>query len=270
MSEQLYYCSISGNESGPFNAEQLKQLVKGGHLLKTDSVRRERSMTWHPAVDIRGLFSDTVYSLDSSGSAITPPPVQQETSAPPQPQPTEPLFWFYDKKGVEQGPFNDAQLVIQARNRKLPEGKETIIGNAQKQKTTAGNIPWLAPHIPKPIAGTILSYIGGGYSYIVNTLFLLGMLAVLLAVAGTAACFLIWNKDPYHIHLDWKYPLVNCASAETLQESWEQVKKKNIDTLSFDEKKKFRETSYELDRLSESIKKAGIQFAVVQDEIRKN
>jgi hypothetical protein len=58
----------------------------------------------------------------------------------------------------------------------LPEGKETFIRNAQKQKTAAANIAWLAPHIqvPRTIFGTVLTILlwtiligalGGGALY---------------------------------------------------------------------------------------------------------
>jgi hypothetical protein len=72
MSEKLYYCSISGEESGPFSAKQLRELVKEGRLRETDSVRSEQPKNWHIAGDTKGLFSDMASSLDS-GSAIIPP-----------------------------------------------------------------------------------------------------------------------------------------------------------------------------------------------------
>jgi hypothetical protein len=118
--EQLYYCSISGNESGPFNAEQLKQLVREGHLRGTDSVRREQSMTWHSAVNIRGLFSGE------------------------QTKPEE--YFYYDSQTAERkGPYNKLELEIFYRSGVITDN--TVIENQAGQTTE-----WKNPKsVPTPI-----------------------------------------------------------------------------------------------------------------------
>jgi hypothetical protein len=198
MAEQLYYCSIDGNESGPFNAEQLKQLVKDGRLSKTDSVRREQSRNWHAAGSMRGLYSDTA-SSPGSDSTIIPPSI------------SEPTYWYYDSKTANRlGPYTTAELRQLAFDGRITD--ETIIenqaGQTMEYKLIKG--PILSP--PKPdddggnnapfsFFGWIFDF-GFKHSYVMKIIRLLMSITyaielVLILLGGICFCFTTFGTAMY-------------------------------------------------------------------------
>ena len=83
----LWQCKIAGKEYGPFTADQLKQLATESRLAVTDLVKRTTDSQWSPASKVKGLFPETVLTLE-----ITPelPPVQRPPQLQPPPLPPNP------------------------------------------------------------------------------------------------------------------------------------------------------------------------------------
>ncbi len=82
-----WYCSIDGQEYGPFSVDQMRSLAQSGRLRPEHHVRRSDSGTWTPAAKVRGLFE---VATPQTPAASDPPPVAptgapQEHSAAPLP-----------------------------------------------------------------------------------------------------------------------------------------------------------------------------------------
>ena len=86
-----WFCRIRGEESGPFEARDLRTMVRSGQLLPENLVRRGRSGPWVVARRVQGLFSDAPASQggavqkarSETSSAGSPEGRLQPSSSPP-------------------------------------------------------------------------------------------------------------------------------------------------------------------------------------------
>ena len=118
MSEWHY--SSNGQQMGPVNSAQLKQLAASGELLATDMVWKDGMADWAPASRIKGLFSKaavpgptggggnaTATTIPVTPAAARPAAVAQQQQQiqdtfPASQQPTSPIGYYNPSAGPSE------------------------------------------------------------------------------------------------------------------------------------------------------------------------
>jgi hypothetical protein len=84
MSKQLWYYAEGQRVIGPFEFDQLVQLVRSGRIVATTMVRSTEHNDWLPALQVRGLIvevrANPPWGGTDTGSSLPPPP------PPPSPE----------------------------------------------------------------------------------------------------------------------------------------------------------------------------------------
>ena len=65
MTDRQWYYSRGGQQQGPINTPQLKQLISSGQLQPTDLVWTDQMENWAPANSVKGLFTEEGGAADS-------------------------------------------------------------------------------------------------------------------------------------------------------------------------------------------------------------
>ena len=84
MAQQWYY-QIMGQDMGPIEAHDLREMVNSGDITRTTLVRKGEDGEWILAERIAGLFPDIRPVLPPRPEPPPPPPRPPEASAPPGP-----------------------------------------------------------------------------------------------------------------------------------------------------------------------------------------
>lgn len=77
----MYFVGRNGQQTGPFNVEQLKEMAANGQLNGTDLVWREGMAEWQPASSIAGIFPGSSSAAEAPSG--NPAPLVQATVLPP-------------------------------------------------------------------------------------------------------------------------------------------------------------------------------------------
>ena len=145
MSEQLFI-RLRGKIQGPFTADQLQSLAKGGRFSRTHEVSTD-GVNWSRAASRSDLFPP----VQAEPKQLTNPPSEQPTgqeaaqaaAAPPQTD-----VWYYHQLGANHGPvdFNHLQYLANS-GQILPE--DLVWKEGLPEWISAARVPGLI----KPAAG---------------------------------------------------------------------------------------------------------------------
>jgi hypothetical protein len=72
MTDRMWYYTRGGQQQGPINTPQLKQLISTGQLKAADLVWTDQMENWKPAGEVPGLFSSEGGLADTLAAAGTP------------------------------------------------------------------------------------------------------------------------------------------------------------------------------------------------------
>lgn len=78
-----WYVGKNGQQSGPFTAQQLKQMAIAGQLSPTDLLWKDGMSEWLPCSSVKGLFVESA----ATASAIPARPVSRPAAPPPRSRP---------------------------------------------------------------------------------------------------------------------------------------------------------------------------------------
>ena len=112
-----WYCRIRGEETGPFDARDLKSIARSGQLLPENLVRKGAEGSWVVASKVQGLFKDTP---TKTTKASTNPPAALKPLADPAALPE-----IESMQSLPQGTLVDSATqssATQASNTQSPLG----------------------------------------------------------------------------------------------------------------------------------------------------
>lgn len=130
---KIWYCTRSGERSGPFSATELKTLADEGKLQPADLLWKEGMSAWAPASSARGLFPapsrpepppapaampltpEPPPAPRPAPIAVSPPdqPIHSQAGEVPPPAAAVPAKqWWYESAGGRKGPVPHGEMVI--------------------------------------------------------------------------------------------------------------------------------------------------------------
>jgi hypothetical protein len=72
MTDRMWYYSRGGQQQGPINTPELKQLISTGQLQGADLVWTDQMENWAPASSVKGLFSAEGVAADAASEIDSP------------------------------------------------------------------------------------------------------------------------------------------------------------------------------------------------------
>lgn len=142
--DRRWYCQILGQELGPFEFDDLNEMVLDGELSPTDLVRVGPQGKWEPASTIVGLFEAAPKSTpqpptqgvstgllspqrgapQGGASKKTPAPQPAPTTSSAPQEDDDEAIWFYRVLSQELGPVTLGRLMKMAKSGSLSPNDE--------------------------------------------------------------------------------------------------------------------------------------------------
>ena len=150
-----WYCRISGEESGPISAPELKVMAAKGLLSPQDAVRRGEKGTWVEAARVKGLFSQA----ERSSARVPAEPLSE--GKPTDAAPSSPSGFSAPRRSMRtpaiQAPFPPPALLVALVRAIIPAQGRLRYGT---KRTPLGTLMFLPPKnlhrlFPPPLTNSI-------------------------------------------------------------------------------------------------------------------